>query len=100
MPPERGGEAAVVRLVALVVAPSLPDAAIVAALRQRIDAAFLPRRIVRVGALPRYPTPIAGCEPDRAALRRRPPRLSRPLSRPAAGAGCAAARRGAGSRTG
>ena len=55
---EAGG---VVRLVAFVVAPDLPDAAVMqahvlAALRQRVDTAFLPRRIVAVPALPREPT--------------------------------------------
>ncbi len=56
MPPERAGDAEVVRLVAFVVAPQLSDGAIVAALRQRVDAAFLPRRIVQVASLPRDPT--------------------------------------------
>jgi acyl-coenzyme A synthetase/AMP-(fatty) acid ligase len=45
------------RLVAFVVAPNVPAAelqrAIVAALRQRVDAAFLPRRVIAVTALPR-----------------------------------------------
>ena len=55
---EAGG---VVRLVAFVVAPDLHDAAVMqahvlAALRQRVDTAFLPRRIVAVPALPREPT--------------------------------------------
>ena len=53
--------AGVVRLVAFVVAPDLPDATemqahVLAALRQRVDTAFLPRRIVAVPALPREPT--------------------------------------------
>ena len=56
MPPERAGDPEVVRLVAFVVAPQLSDSAIVAALRQRVDAAFLPRRIVQVASLPRDPT--------------------------------------------
>jgi len=55
MPPEPLVDAGIVRLVAFVVAPSLADAAILAALRQRVDAAFLPRRIVRVDTLPRDP---------------------------------------------
>jgi acyl-coenzyme A synthetase/AMP-(fatty) acid ligase len=46
----------VVRLVAFVVAPGLRAGDIRAALRQRIDAAFLPRRIVQVSSLPRDPT--------------------------------------------
>lgn len=55
LPPDSGGEA-VVRLVALVVAPGLDRQALLAALRERIDAAFLPRRILRVARLPRDPT--------------------------------------------
>ena len=57
MPPESSDPAHnVVRLVAFIQAPTLADAAITAALRERIDAAFLPRRIVRVDALPREAT--------------------------------------------
>ena len=57
MPGERDGDAAgVVRLVAFVVAPGVARERIVAALRERIDAAFLPRRIVHVDALPREAT--------------------------------------------
>ena len=55
LPPDNA-DAAVVRLVALVVAPQLGHEALLAALRERVDAAFLPRRIVRVDALPRDPT--------------------------------------------
>jgi acyl-coenzyme A synthetase/AMP-(fatty) acid ligase len=43
----------VARLAALAVAPSLDQRAIMAALRQRIDAAFLPRPLVLVEKLPR-----------------------------------------------
>ena len=51
------GEAAdVVRLVAFVVAPQLSRKQILDALRQRVDAAFLPRRIVSLPSLPRDPT--------------------------------------------
>lgn len=50
----------VVRLVAFVVAPGLsPEALhghVLGALRQRLDPAFLPRRVVAVPALPREPT--------------------------------------------
>jgi acyl-coenzyme A synthetase/AMP-(fatty) acid ligase len=46
----------VVRLIAFVVAPGLDADAIRRALRTRIDAAFVPRRIVHVHALPRDPT--------------------------------------------
>ena len=56
MPPERAGDPDVVRLVAFVVAPQSSERAILDALRQRVDAAFLPRRIVRVDSLPRDPT--------------------------------------------
>jgi acyl-coenzyme A synthetase/AMP-(fatty) acid ligase len=57
MPPESSGDAlGVVRLVAFVVAPGLSNEQIGAALRERVDAAFLPRRIVRVAALPRETT--------------------------------------------
>jgi acyl-coenzyme A synthetase/AMP-(fatty) acid ligase len=45
--------ARVARPMALVVAPALPAEAILKALRQRIDAAFLPRPLVLVEALPR-----------------------------------------------
>ena len=46
----------VVRPVAFVVAPSLTVADVVAALRQRIEPVFVPRRIVFVEALPREAT--------------------------------------------
>ncbi|MFM2058301.1 MAG: hypothetical protein RLY71_2686 [Pseudomonadota bacterium] len=55
LPPEQALED-VVRLVALVVAPELDRAALLAALRQRVDPAFLPRRIFWVDELPRDPT--------------------------------------------
>jgi len=50
--PESGGEG-VARLAAVVVAPGLLAEAIMAALRTRIDAAFLPRPLELVAALPR-----------------------------------------------
>jgi len=57
MPAEGEGDAAgVVRLAAFVVAPGVTRERIVAALRERVDAAFLPRRIVHVDALPREAT--------------------------------------------
>jgi acyl-coenzyme A synthetase/AMP-(fatty) acid ligase len=57
MPPDRDADArGVVRLVAFVVAPGVGRERIVAALRERVDAAFLPRRIVHVDALPREAT--------------------------------------------
>lgn len=56
LPPD-GGDGDVVRLVALVVAPPEVTAeALRAGLRRRVDPAFLPRRILRVPALPRDPT--------------------------------------------
>jgi acyl-coenzyme A synthetase/AMP-(fatty) acid ligase len=48
--------AGIVRLAAFVVAPEVPGRTIVAALRERVDAAFLPRPVVHVPALPREPT--------------------------------------------
>ena len=55
LPPD-AADGSVVRLVALVVAPELSREALLAALRERVDAAFLPRRILRVESLPRDPT--------------------------------------------
>ncbi|MBA2690320.1 MAG: acyl-CoA synthetase [Burkholderiales bacterium] len=46
----------VTRLMAFVVAPSLSHAAVINALRQRIDAIFLPRPLCLVDALPRNAT--------------------------------------------
>lgn len=51
---EEGQEnARVRRLTAIVVAPGVDPAAILAALRKSLDAAFVPRRIVQVAELPR-----------------------------------------------
>ncbi|CAG9203841.1 Acyl-coenzyme A synthetase/AMP-(Fatty) acid ligase [Paraburkholderia tropica] len=50
------GDAAITRLVALVVAPSLSVADLQRALRERIDGAFMPRPLVFVDALPRNET--------------------------------------------
>lgn len=44
------------RLIAFVVAPGMPVAHVRAALRQRVDPAFVPRPIIRVDALPRTET--------------------------------------------
>jgi len=44
------------RLVALVVAPGLEESEIIAALRQKIDTAFLPRPLYKVDSLPRTAT--------------------------------------------
>jgi acyl-coenzyme A synthetase/AMP-(fatty) acid ligase len=46
----------VVRLVAFVVAPTLSARHVIAALRPRIESAFLPRRVVHVESLPRQAT--------------------------------------------
>jgi acyl-coenzyme A synthetase/AMP-(fatty) acid ligase len=54
MPEDDGGRVA--RLAAYVVAPKLSRRALMAALRQRIDAAFLPRPLCLVDALPRNET--------------------------------------------
>jgi acyl-coenzyme A synthetase/AMP-(fatty) acid ligase len=54
--PSGGADAKVVRLAAFVVAPSLSRAALMAALRARIDAIFLPRPLVWVDELPRNST--------------------------------------------
>ncbi|MCL2428607.1 MAG: AMP-binding protein [Alphaproteobacteria bacterium] len=51
------------RLLAFVVAPGLSAEAVMAALRERVDPLFLPRRIVHVDRLPRNET---GKLPDRA----------------------------------
>jgi acyl-coenzyme A synthetase/AMP-(fatty) acid ligase len=53
--PEQEGEA-VTRLAAYVVAPGLTSEVLLSALRQRIDAAFLPRPLYFVEALPRNET--------------------------------------------
>jgi acyl-coenzyme A synthetase/AMP-(fatty) acid ligase len=49
----------VVRLIAFVVAPDVPAAElskrVIAAMRQRVDTAFVPRRVVQVPELPRVP---------------------------------------------
>jgi acyl-coenzyme A synthetase/AMP-(fatty) acid ligase len=54
MPEERAGE--VTRVMAFVVAPDLSRAEVLSALRERIDAAFLPRPLYLVDALPRNAT--------------------------------------------
>ncbi|MDN0082729.1 AMP-binding protein [Crenobacter sp. SG2305] len=53
LPEEEGGAGKVARLAALVVAPTLEREALLAALRERIDAAFLPRPLKFVSRLPR-----------------------------------------------
>lgn len=54
--PDEAESGGVTRLVAFAVAPGLAPAAILAALRERIDPAFLPRPLVIVEALPRRVT--------------------------------------------
>ena len=54
LPPDKG--VGIVRLVAFVVAPEIGRERIVAALRERVDAAFVPRRVVHVESLPREAT--------------------------------------------
>ncbi len=53
-------DGSIARLVAFVVAPGLPQAAlheaVLASLRPRVDPVFLPRRVVAVPALPREPS--------------------------------------------
>jgi acyl-coenzyme A synthetase/AMP-(fatty) acid ligase len=49
---DAGGDG-ITRLMAFVVAPGMKSAALLAALRQRIDAVFLPRPLVLLDALPR-----------------------------------------------
>ncbi len=56
MPPDDADAPAVARLVAFVVAPGVTAEKIRATLRLRVDAAFVPRRIVAVDALPREAT--------------------------------------------
>ncbi|MFX1677450.1 AMP-binding protein [Paraburkholderia sp. A2WS-5] len=53
---DREGTGAVTRLAALVVAPTLTAASVQRALRERIDAAFMPRPLVFVESLPRNET--------------------------------------------
>jgi acyl-coenzyme A synthetase/AMP-(fatty) acid ligase len=50
------GEGRVARLIAFVVAPQLTRAALLSALRQRVDPVFLPRPLYLVDALPRNAT--------------------------------------------
>jgi acyl-coenzyme A synthetase/AMP-(fatty) acid ligase len=56
LPPDDATDG-VVRLIAFVVAPGVPPAElskkVTAAMRQRVDAAFVPRRVVSVPELPR-----------------------------------------------
>jgi len=53
---DAAGDRGVARVAALVVAPELEEAAVLAALRESIDPVFLPRPLKRVSALPRSET--------------------------------------------
>jgi acyl-coenzyme A synthetase/AMP-(fatty) acid ligase len=53
MPEGQDGNGGVIRLIAFAVAPALDADAIMTALRQRVDPAFLPRPLYLVDALPR-----------------------------------------------
>ena len=68
--PQRSAEAeqGVTRLAAAVVAPELTAEQVLAALRRRIDPVFLPRPLLRVGALPRNSTGKLPQEALRALL--------------------------------
>lgn len=54
MPPEQAD--GVTRPVAFVVAPALSEAQVIQALRERLEPAFVPRRVIHVDALPREAT--------------------------------------------
>lgn len=56
LPDEAPGDEGVTRLAAFVVAPTLDARTLMAGLRQRLDAIFLPRPLVLVDALPRNAT--------------------------------------------
>lgn len=53
LPPEDGDERPTARMQAFVIAPERSPEEILAELRERIDQAFLPRRVIRVDRLPR-----------------------------------------------
>ena len=77
--PAEGADGGVTRLAAFVVAPGLDTDRLLAALRERIDPAFLPRPLVMLDALPRNAT---GKLPREALLE-----LARTHLRPAAARG-------------
>lgn len=54
--PVEHGDASVTRLMAFAVAPGMKASALLAALRERIDAVFIPRPLVLLAALPRNST--------------------------------------------
>lgn len=54
--PDDGGQETVVRLMAFAVAPGMTVSALQAALKERIDATFMPRPLILMDALPRNAT--------------------------------------------
>jgi len=75
--PEEREPDGVTRLTAFVVAPSLTVPQLIAALRERIDPAFLPRPLVKVDALPRALTGKLPREALRALASKRRPAKAR-----------------------
>ena len=75
--PEEREPDGVTRLTAFVVAPSLTVPQVLAALRERIDPAFLPRPLVKVDALPRALTGKLPREALRALAPKRRPAKAR-----------------------
>ena len=78
--PDSAAPEDVMRLTAFVVAPSLTAAALMAALRARIDSAFLPRPLIFVDALPRNATgklPLAALQELAASHHRLPEEQTR-----------------------
>ncbi len=85
VPPDADDHRASARMTALVVAPDATPPAILAALRDRIDPVFLPRRIVHVDRLPRnelgkLPRRLGRC--GRPVSARRPARFTVPADHP------------------
>lgn len=75
--PEEREPDGVTRLTAFVVAPALTVSQVLAALRERIDPAFLPRPLVKVDALPRALTGKLPREALRALASKRRPAKAR-----------------------
>lgn len=81
--PHAHGVAAVTRLVALVAAPGLSAADVLRALHERVDAAFLPRPLIMVDALPRNETGKLARDVLTALIAQHSPRNARPTHPPA-----------------
>ncbi|MCO5397190.1 AMP-binding protein [Ralstonia soli] len=81
--PHAYGVAAVTRLVALVAAPGLSAADVLRALHERIDAAFLPRPLLMVDALPRNETGKLARDVLTALVAQHWPRNARTSNKPA-----------------